>query len=255
METETRKRSPRAPSLTLSEALERALKVYESEGKHPAPADVVAKHIGYKTATNGAAAQAIASLRYYGLLERPRDGFLAASRDVEAYKFSPNEDVRRELVIKWLKTPPLFSELLGTYQDSLPSEGTLKFDLIQRGFNPSTADECVSAFLDSVKFAGFYDKAKSASKVEPTPVARTENEDESEKETDKRSAIDKLTKTDAAATALSRDNNADQIPVRLAGGRRAWLVIPSPFYEADKKRLIAQIDLLLTDEADAPSTS
>ena len=40
----------------------------------------------------------------------------------------------------------------------------------------------------------------------------------------------------------------DRIPVRLAGGRRAWLEIPTPFYAADKLRLKAQIDLLLTEE-------
>jgi hypothetical protein len=36
--------------------------------------------------------------------------------------------------------------------------------------------------------------------------------------------------------------------VRLDQSRRAWLEIPTPFYEADKKRLKAQIDLLLTDD-------
>ena len=45
--------------------------------------------------------------------------------------------------------------------------------------------------------------------------------------------------------------DGDQIPVRLHGGRRAWLVIPAPFYETDKVRLKAQIDLILTqDEED-----
>jgi hypothetical protein len=40
----------------------------------------------------------------------------------------------------------------------------------------------------------------------------------------------------------------DRIPVRLAGGRRAWLLIPHEFREADKTRLKAQIDLLLTED-------
>jgi hypothetical protein len=34
----------------------------------------------------------------------------------------------------------------------------------------------------------------------------------------------------------------------LSEGRKAWLVIPTPFYEADKLRLKAQIDLLLTED-------
>ena len=42
--------------------------------------------------------------------------------------------------------------------------------------------------------------------------------------------------------------DSDCLPVRLTGGRRAWLVIPQQFFEADKARLRAQIDLLLTVE-------
>jgi len=40
------------------------------------------------------------------------------------------------------------------------------------------------------------------------------------------------------------------VPVRLSGGRRAWLEIPSPFFVAGKRRLKAQIDLLLADDDD-----
>ena len=47
---------------------------------------------------------------------------------------------------------------------------------------------------------------------------------------------------------IEGDQGHDRIPVRLSGNRRAWLVIPEPFFEADKKRLKAQIDLLLTED-------
>jgi hypothetical protein len=42
----------------------------------------------------------------------------------------------------------------------------------------------------------------------------------------------------------------DLIPVRLPQGRRAFLQIPTPFYESDKLRLINQINLLLTDDGE-----
>lgn len=57
----------------------------------------------------------------------------------------------------------------------------------------------------------------------------------------------------SSAPLVPKDVNdeGDQIPVRLPGGRRAWLIIPTPFFDADKARLKAQIDLLLTqDEED-----
>jgi hypothetical protein len=47
------------------------------------------------------------------------------------------------------------------------------------------------------------------------------------------------------------NDEVDRIPVRLSKGRKAWLIIPTPFYEADKARLKAQIDFLLTEETDA----
>ncbi|MNR68298.1 hypothetical protein D3C85_1927750 [compost metagenome] len=52
---------------------------------------------------------------------------------------------------------------------------------------------------------------------------------------------------------IEDESASDRIPVRLSGGRRAWLVIPQVFFEADKKRLKAQIDLLLTEDDEEPS--
>ena len=100
-----RKKSPRAPSIPLDEAIERTLRVYEKEKRHPTPTEVVAQDIGYKSANNGAALAVLASLRYYGLLERPEDGKLSVSKDVENYRYSPDEKTKRDLLLKWLRTP------------------------------------------------------------------------------------------------------------------------------------------------------
>src|SRR5688572_15649009 len=126
MEDIPRKKSPRAPSLPLNEAIEGAIKVYEKEHRHAAPVEAVARHLGYKSANNGAALKTMASIRYFGLLDRPSDGQLAAAKDVETYQYAP-EDMRRELVLRWLKTPQIFSDLLEKFQDALPSDETLKF--------------------------------------------------------------------------------------------------------------------------------
>ena len=120
----------------------------------------------------------------------------------------------------------------------------LKFDLIQRGFNPSTADECVTSFRDSVNYARFYDQAKSAA-TEPEEPFGTEII-----ESDSRSNVHTQQIASNAQTTTMRmsvDTKSDQIPIRLPGGRRAWLVVPTPFYESDKKRIVAHLDLLLTD--------
>lgn len=259
-----KKRSPRAPSIPLDDAIERAMKVYQKEKRHPAPPDAVAQHLGYKNASNGAAASAIATLRYYGLIDRPDGKMISVSKDVESYMFAPNEELKKEILVQWLKTPPVFSELLEQYQDQLPSDENLKFNLIQKGFLPEAADACLNVFRASVGFARYYEstssdlasddgfdaapgldfgaKPSSDSISARAGVAVGQNPNARTLVTAQHSAL--------YQDAVSTDSGVDRIPVRLSKGRRAWIEVPSPFYKADKKRLIAQIELLLSDDED-----
>lgn len=246
-----RKKSPRAPTLPLDEAIDRVMKVYEKERLHPAPSDVVAQNIGYKGASNGAALSALASLRYYGLLERPRDGLLGVTKDVEAYKFAPDDSLKRSFLLNFLRRPVLFSELLEKYSTGLPSDANLKYDLIQRGFLPRSAAEVVSVFRRSVEFTGYFDGSEpdlAIQAVEPSPAVR-EPVAEVRADVVAREPMHELRAVQPPE--LPGEGEHDRIPVRLPGARRAWLVIPTPFFAADKQRLKAQIDLLLTqDEED-----
>lgn len=252
--TTTRRKSPRAPSLALEDALSKALTIYEKEGRHPAPADVVARHIGYKSANNGSALSAIASLKYFGLLERVKDGSVAVSGDVEEYKYAPEKSVRLGLLNKWLKEPQLFSTLLEDYKGRLPSDATLRFDLIRkRAFNPAAADSCVSVFLRSVEFvnqAGGIEEREgsdSGDQLTGSTAASMLEADPGSGDTQRELVQASSPPTDSAAD-VSLLAVGDRIPVRLRGGRRAWLEIPVPFYEADKELLRAQISLLITND-------
>jgi hypothetical protein len=231
--------------MPLDEAIERALKAYDRERLHAAPADVVAQNIGYKSANNGAALQALASMRYYGLLERPREGFLAVAKDVESFKFAPDESLRRKILAGFLMKPPLYAELLSTYETGLPSEANLKFELINRGFMPQAAESAVQAFKRSVDFVGYFEPVLAANDLAADSVAQYPRDSEPvDKDTDGRSTG----ATESAERIAQQDLDMDRIPVRLRGGRRAWLLIPTPFYSSDKPRLKAQIDLLLTED-------
>lgn len=245
-DTQKRKKSPRVPSIALDDAIERVLKVYDKERLHDAPVEVVAQDLGYKSANNGAALGVIASLRYYGLLERPQEGKLSVAKEVESYRFAPDENMRNELLIKWLKTPAIFSELLEKYENSLPSDALLKFDLIKRGFIPSGVDSVIQVFKRSIEFAKFFDRQISL----PRDATEPRESDSSEINNENFNGDEKrlIKNTCLAPQNDSIDSNNDRIPVRLPGGRRAWLEIPTPFYSADKLRLKAQIELLLTDD-------
>jgi len=244
-----RKRSPRAPSLPLGEALERALRVYDKEGKHGTAPDIIAQHLGYKDASNGAAISAIASLRYYGLLENRQDSKVAASKDLEDYKFAPREDIKRELAVKWLRSVPLFNDLLTKYSDELPSDSTIRYDLIQKGFIPTAAESVVQVFKKSVDWAEYFAQKNAAD--DDTQVDRRLDEDD-EGASQSMSSISPTSKSKQRDIQGPRDIEGegafDRIPVRLAGGRKAWIEIPSPFFLEDKLRLKAQIDLILTDD-------
>jgi hypothetical protein len=241
-----RKKSPRAPSIPLDEALDHAIKAYEKERLHPAPTEVVAQNLGYKSANNGTALSAIASLRYFGLLERPKEGQLSVAKNVESYKFSPDEGLRRSLLTAFLMAPPLYADLLQKYRSGLPSDANLRFELIQRGFIPQAAEAALSVFKRSVEFVGYFN--------DQVPEAQQYVQDEPAKELDEKSIATPAIKQEErnqnqmALPAEASDDLVDRIPVRLPGGRRAWLAIPSPFFESDKARLKAQIDLLLTED-------
>lgn len=256
-----RKKSPRAPSITLQEAMERVNAAYEKERLHPAPTDVFAQNIGYKSANSGAALAAIASLRYYGLIERPRDGMLAVSREIEHYKYSPDDDEKQALLTRFLRNPPVFAELLDMYQNALPSDGTMRFELIRRGFLPAPAEAVVTIFRKSVEYVGYFGAKNGRETPEVSQTSEEsyasgadENAGSDEPQTVAKpgltAQIPSVASVNVLPPGVSMAEN-DCIPVRLTGSRRAWIVVPSDLREADKVRLKAQIDLLLTVEEEA----
>lgn len=243
---DARKKSPRAPTMPLDEALERALRIYEKDRLHPVPTEIAAKHMGYAGANNGSALQCLASLRYYGLLDRPRDGFVAVSKDVEALKFAPSEDLRKAFLRRFVGTPPLFAELLDRSQGGMPSDESLKYELIQRGFIPSSAGTVANVFKRSVEFA---DALGGASLPASPPAAMPSDSFQDSEEAASLAPSPKQTLASSSEPAAHvEEGGHDRIPVRLPGGRRAWLIVPALFYDKDKERLKAQIDLLLTQD-------
>ena len=244
-----RKKSPRAPSLPLNEALERAIKIYDRERLHPATTDIIAQHLGYKSANNGSALSILASLRYFGLLDRPKEGMLSVAKEVESYKFAPDANLRRSLLLGFLGRPALYSDLLEKYASGLPSDANLKYELIQRGFAPQAAESALTVFKGSVGFANYFG-SESDNEFEgdtgddfQDPITEPE-----EAQPVAKNVVPAISSLPLPNKISQEDADLDRIPVRLPGGRRAWLLIPTPFYNADKARLKAQIDLLLTLE-------
>lgn len=246
MPASARKKSPRAPSLSLSEAIDGALRIYSKDRRHAIPVELAAQHLGYKGANNGAAIKALASIRYFGLIGRPQEGKFAVEKEVEDYQFAPSPTQKKELLRKWLVTPPIFAEVLAKFSDGLPSDAALKFELIQLGFLPDAADALVGVLKNSVEFAQYYDSPRSSTETE-AGEASSDNSESPNLSNRAESVSDAPT-----TSSLSISQTADRIPVRLSGGRRAYLEIPTPFFVADKHRLKSQIDLLLAEDEQEP---
>lgn len=243
-----RKVSPRAPSFALEDAIERAIRIYDKERTHTVPIDVAAQDMGYNGARNGSAMSALATLRYYGLLERKDEGKVAVAKEVETYKFAPDEENRRGIVIEWLRRPPIFQELLDEFGATLPSDATIRFHLIQRGFSPQAATGCVTIFKKSVDFAEYFtSKAPSIDGEADVDIASPPRGSQAH-EFGYEGALKPAGISEGFQQTNGTAAQVDRIPVRLAGGRRAWIEVPAPFYAADKARLKNQIDLLLTDD-------
>lgn len=199
-------------------------------------------------------------MRYFGLLDRPKTGHVAVSRDVEQCQFALDEALKRQLRQKWLRSPAVFDAILQEFPEHLPSEATLRYQLINRGFNPASANDLVAIFQKSAQFADVYSGSSFASEA-----LSSDGDIESLVETQLAPAkpialriiepqTARAVKNQAAHTPSNTlttgFGDADQIPVRVTNARKAWLIVPSPLYERDKIRLKVQIDLLLCDDAE-----
>jgi len=248
-------RSPNYPLKSIEWALEKALELLDKEGLHSVPADIVAQNLGYKDANNGNARRALAILKAFGMLDKAPNGKLAVSQEVRRYKLLPEESEKIVLLKQWLNKPLLYKKLLDKYDTPLPSNRVLLFELVdEHGFNESAAEKAIKVFLQSVEFVN--NAGLSANECEDNAPIEDDFEDvdvdadldvieiNQEKEPQNSESPKNLTQAQAPQKDRVR------YPVRLTGGRMAWIDVPEPFYEADKIKLVAQIEIIGTDDED-----
>jgi len=153
-----RERSPNYPGIDLGEALERATKLYDMEGKNAAPLSTVLQHWGYKP-QSGAGLVAVAALKKFGLIDdegkgdrrrtRLSDLALRIIRDDR-----PDSRERVEAIQEAALTPPIHRELWSEFKGSLPSDENLRYTLkMYKGFTDLGAKEFVRQFRSTIAIA------------------------------------------------------------------------------------------------------
>jgi hypothetical protein len=152
-----RTRSPSYPSFNLREAIEKARAFWNSEKRHPAPIDAVARDWNYEPKSS-AVMLAVAALKKYGLLDDVGSG---SQRQVKltdsALKIllgaEGSPELEAEIKAAALR-PTLHRELWTLYGEELPSDATLKsWLLLQKKFNPAVVEEFIKIYKQTISFA------------------------------------------------------------------------------------------------------
>jgi len=236
MTSATKNRSPKYPSKSLDWAVNSALSILNKQGGHPLPPDVVATSLGYKNSESGPSRQALATLKTYGILEKVGSK-LRLSQSVQSYKLAPTQEGKDVILRQWLMTPSLFSELFEIYGTPLPSDEVLiHYLVIERGFSENAAKLVANNLRSSIDFANLNNIESEIDEEEIVDRPITQEQPSS------RHAI-----SNQPHTSIS---TGVRYPVRLAGGRMAYIEVPENFYSKDKKKLEAQLTVIGTIDED-----
>ncbi len=234
-------RSPRYPSLTIIEALERVRKIYDKDHMNPIAKEVIVQHLGY-TGLNGASLTMLGSLRRYGLLE-PQGELLRVSRDAVALlELPPVEPGYREAFRRVIFTPELFSELRDTLGTVLPSEASLRHTLIQKGFIPSAAKEVIRVYNENIKLAASLEDEYSEKELKNGD----ENESMIEEKDKENVPVKSMPETTAGST-----HKAYPVDVSIPRNVRAELRISGELKREDLEKLKRQLNRILDGIQDA----
>lgn len=253
MSIQVKKRAPRSPNYpqqALEWAVNSGLALLEQEKLHSVPVDIIAQNLGYKDAKNGKARRVLANLKAFGILKKAAGGKVAVSQDVQRYKLSPSEQDKVTYLKQWVRSPLLYSRLLEKYPDGLPSDAVLIFELVdEHGFNEDAAQKAIDVFRESLRFV----ESKAGNLSD-----QYDDEDSLEEEDDALEEKEGNGEVHNASPLLKKNNpppppptsGTVRYPVRLAGGRMAYIDVPDPFYEKDKDKLKAQLEVIGTVDED-----
>lgn len=152
-----RGRSPSYPGVALDVCIERARAFYQSEHRNSAPVAGVLRLWGYTNPSTGSATVALAALKKFGLVDDEGSG---ANRTVRLTSLAldvclqPDESERKDLIKQAALTPKIHRELWDLYGGHLPSDETLRFELVRnRSFTAQGAVDFIKQFRSTVTYA------------------------------------------------------------------------------------------------------
>ncbi len=158
----TRPRSPKAPSLDLKAALDKARIFYEKEPSRAAPVEIVVAHLGYSP-KSGVGSVTLASLRGFGLIEKCSDDEVKlSSLALDIIRDDRPESRERDVAIRRAAFfPKVHDTVFKHFKGVLPSDGTLRYYLRKSlGFTDNGSVDFIKQFRKTLAFVNMANGGK-----------------------------------------------------------------------------------------------
>jgi hypothetical protein len=167
-------RSPAYPAFPIDKALNQVVQLYKNEGKYETPANTATASWGYSIKSSGGR-QALATLKYYGLIDVSGDGdsrkVKVSATALDILQDTREDDTeKKKLIRKVALTPAIHKALYESYPEGLASDGTVTHYLVkEQGYSPDAARDVLAEFKQTCSYAGLYDAANKVDKpAKPT---------------------------------------------------------------------------------------
>ncbi len=167
-----RHRSPNYPGVGLKAAVDKISDWYKKDGLVATPRDAALIHMGFEKFT-GDAGRLMSALKSFGLIQEADGRLKLTPRAVDIVARQDGDPKKAQALKEAASGPPIYKDLLKAYAPALPSDPTLKSELIaSKGFNPKSVDDFIKDFRATLKYAG----------VSESTVLDSEHEEEKQAE-------------------------------------------------------------------------
>lgn len=146
-------RSPNYPASSLPEAIERARLIYEKERRAGTSRDIALRHMGYNS-PSGIALRSLATLRKFGLIEDRGERIYLSQLGLDILVFPSSDERHRKAVKECALNPSIYASIWERYKDSIPSDETVKAELVRDyGFNDKAVESFLHDFFKTLDYA------------------------------------------------------------------------------------------------------
>ncbi|MDP8981612.1 MAG: hypothetical protein M3O35_13605 [Acidobacteriota bacterium] len=140
--------------MSLKVAVDKINDWYKKDGLVASPRDAALLHMGFEKFT-GDAGRLLSALKSYGLVQDTDGRLKLTPRGVDIVARQDGDPKKATALQDAAKGPAIYKDLLKTYASGLPSDPTLKSELIAgKGFNPKSVDDFIKDFQATLKYAG-----------------------------------------------------------------------------------------------------